>query len=42
VKTIDCLTFGGIVKLVHEDKATLDANYNRIREMETTGLFVAA
>mmetsp|Transcript_2629 Transcript_2629/g.2785 ORF Transcript_2629/g.2785 Transcript_2629/m.2785 type:complete len:536 (+) Transcript_2629:26-1633(+) len=39
-KTIDCFTFGGIVKLTNTSSEGLIADYNRIREMENTGLFV--
>jgi len=39
-KTIDCFTFGGIVKLVHAQSEVLEKDYNRIREMENSGLFL--
>ena len=39
-KTIDCFTFGGIVKLTNPDLKQLVADYDRIREMEKSGLFV--
>ncbi len=39
-KTIDCFTLGGIVKMSHVSLDVLLADYDRIREMENTGLFV--
>ena len=39
-RTIDCFTFGGIVKLNNTDLPTLLTDYERIREMEKSGLFV--
>eukprot|EP01039_Chlorochromonas_danica_P007202 gene7202-7968_t len=39
-KTIDCFTFGGVIRLVNEDLSQLERDYNRIREMEKSGLFV--
>jgi hypothetical protein len=41
-KTIDCFTWAGLVKLFHVDAAQLAKDYDRIREMEETGLFVVA
>ena len=39
-KTIDCFTFGGIVKMINNDLNQLIADYDRIRVMENSGLFV--
>ena len=39
-RTIDCFTFGGIVKLVNPDLGKLTQDYERIREFERSGLFV--
>lgn len=39
-KTIDCFSFGGIVRLVNEDAGQLQADYDRIHQMAATGLFV--
>lgn len=36
-KTIDCFTFGGVVRLLHADQATLLRDYARIREIEEIG-----
>lgn len=41
-RTVDCFSWGGIVKLFHADDATLQRDYDRIREMELTGLFQVA
>ena len=38
-KTIDCYTFGGVLRMVHENLNQLLQDYERIREMECTGLF---
>jgi hypothetical protein len=38
-KTIDCFTFGGIVKLINTDLSELVANYTRIKEIESLDLF---
>jgi biotin carboxylase len=32
--TIDCFTWGGVVKLAHADEATIKSNYQRLEEME--------
>jgi hypothetical protein len=34
IKTIDCFSFGGLVKLVNRDLKQLTADYERIRAME--------
>ncbi|RYH30000.1 hypothetical protein EON65_06680 [archaeon] len=39
-KTIDCFSFGGIVRLVHDDARQLQADYDRIHQMTVSGLFV--
>jgi biotin carboxylase len=39
-KTIDCFTFGGVVRLVHDSDEQLNLDYQRIHEMETQGLFI--
>lgn len=36
-KTIDCFTFGGVVRLVGQDSAALARDYERIREIEQIG-----
>lgn len=36
-KTVDCFTFGGVVRLIHDDEETLVRDYNRIREIEEIG-----
>ena len=41
-RTVDCFTWGGVVKLFHTDNAQLCADYDRIRVMEETGLFVVS
>ncbi len=33
-KTIDCFTWGGVVKLFHEEYDVVEKEYSRIREME--------
>ena len=47
IKTIDCFSFGGLVKLVNRDLKQLTADYDRIRDMELVsstrkGLFLCA
>ena len=39
-KTIDCFTFGGSIKLVNENLSQLVEDYNRIRELEISSLFI--
>jgi hypothetical protein len=36
--TVDCFTFGGIVKLIHSDEKQVTTDYNRIREIEQIGI----
>jgi hypothetical protein len=36
-RTVDCFTFGGVVRMLHADEATLLRDYNRIREIEEIG-----
>ena len=38
--TKDCLSWGGVVKLAHESDEVLDREYERIRELEISGIFV--
>jgi hypothetical protein len=38
-KTIDMFTTPGSIMLTHEEKEVLDANLNRIRELEVEGLY---
>ena len=38
-KTINCFTFGGLIKLVNSNLSDLVNDYNRIKEMEKNGLF---
>jgi biotin carboxylase len=38
-KTIDCFTFAGNVKLIHDDMDAIRSHYERIREIELSGLF---
>ena len=38
-KTIDMFTTPGSIMLTHENKDVLDANLNRIRELEVEGLY---
>lgn len=38
-KTIDCFTFGGVVKLYGPVLADVIADYERIKEIERNGLF---
>lgn len=40
VPTVDCFTFGGLVKLFHTDKDVVSANYDRLRAMEDANLFI--
>lgn len=39
-RTVDCYTFGGVMRLVHENEEQLIADYERIRTLECGGLFV--
>ena len=39
-KTIDCFTFGGVLKLINSDLAQLKEDYDRIRELESSTLFI--
>ena len=39
-KTIDCFTFGGSVKLVNDDLSQLVQDYDRIRALEISSLFI--
>lgn len=39
-KTIDCFTFGGFIKLVNDNLSQLVEDYNRIRAMEISSLFI--
>jgi hypothetical protein len=41
-KTVDCFTWAGLVKLFHLSDDQVNKDYNRIRDMEDTGLFVVA
>lgn len=36
-KTIDCFTFGGVVRLISDDSEALAKDYERIREIEQIG-----
>jgi serine phosphatase RsbU (regulator of sigma subunit) len=36
-KTIDCFTFGGVVRLISSDSAAVVRDYERIREIEQIG-----
>lgn len=36
-KTIDCFTFGGVVRLINPDTAALVKDYERLREIEQIG-----
>lgn len=38
-RTIDCYTFGGVVRLIHESEEQLEADYASLREIEQN-LFV--
>lgn len=38
-RTVDCFTFGGVVRLVNEDAAALLRDYEFIHEMTLNGLF---
>ncbi len=38
--TIDCFTRPGSVQLVDESGAQVEADYQRVKELETGGLFV--
>ena len=37
VPTIDCFTWGGSVKLAHEDQTVVERDYRRIHELEMVG-----
>ncbi|XXT17134.1 ATP-grasp domain-containing protein [Sorangium sp. So ce429] len=37
--TVDCYTQPGIVFLAHQDPSVLEADYDRIRQLESTGLY---
>lgn len=39
-KTVDCFTFGGVLKFVNSDSGQLEADYARIREIEKIGLLL--
>lgn len=39
--TIDCFTFGGLVKLCNSNLDTLISDYDRIRNMEDSGFFIS-
>lgn len=39
-QTVDCFSFGGIVKLICTDLSVLKADYDRIKELETSGWFI--
>ena len=41
-KTIDCFTWAGLVTLFNENENQLTRDYDRIREMEDTGLFIVS
>ena len=41
-RTVDCFTFGGVIRLVHSDQATILRDYERIREIEKTGFIYFA
>jgi hypothetical protein len=36
-KTVDCFTFGGVVRLLSNDQETILRDYERIREIEHIG-----
>jgi hypothetical protein len=36
--TVDCFTFGGIVKLIHNDEGQVTQDYDRIRAIEQIGI----
>jgi hypothetical protein len=36
-KTVDCFTFGGVVRLLSDDQDTVLRDYERIREIEHIG-----
>ena len=40
--TVDLFTVPGTVYLAHADRATLERDYERIRELERDGLFLVA
>jgi L-amino acid ligase len=40
--TVDCYTQPGIVFLAHPDEATMENDYERIRELERNGLYDVA
>ena len=37
-KTIDCFSFGGMIKLFNKDLSILESDYQRIRVMESSGI----
>ena len=39
-KTIDCFSFGGSIKLVNDDLSQLVEDYERIRALEISSLFI--
>jgi hypothetical protein len=38
--TIDCFSWGGMVKLFHKNSVIIDQCYNRMRDMEDNQLFI--
>ena len=41
-KTIDCFTFGGVIRLISESHQAVQRDYERIREIEHQGFIVFA
>ena len=41
-RTVDCFTFGGTLQLLHDQEEQVEADYRRVREIETQGLFICA
>lgn len=39
IPTIDCFTFGGLVKMYHSNLEVIAEDWNRIRQMEDLGFF---
>lgn len=41
-KTIDCFTFGGVIRLISDNREAVQRDYERIRQIEHQGFIVFA
>lgn len=39
-RTVDCFTWAGIVRLISDEKAAIEGDYNTIREIEKAGFLL--